>query len=300
MEPREFLGPAEEFADRGCRLRCAGDPCGRDGCLVHYPLGSEVQKVYLCRFRFSLHDAGLDACPVLDEYVSEQQSRRRRCGHGGITVRHLHAGMVCVRPVPHDHCHRAALFSLCLSAHWGHPEKYGCHTGRKRHHSQGAAGYDHPTDYDPDRHAGDPVHLPADFFFRVFQLYGAGLPGVGSADVYTLHQDARTDPGGVSGAGIYYRLHFHCAGLPDPWDQSALYRKAEVFYHRHRQERTGFPCETSWGELADLHSFDHPHGIFRHYADGFLCAGIGDPPAGELFSLQHDAPFLDRYGRFRL
>ena len=197
MEPQQLLDPAAELPDRGNGFRHSGNPDRRNRSLVYYPVRSEMQEIHLRRVRLSLHDARLDAGPVLDQYVSEQQGGRRRDGYGGIPFRHLHAGMVCVRPLSHDHGDRAPLFTVCLSADRRYSEEYGRYPGGERYHSEGQQVHHYPPGHDSHRDACHSQHLPADFLFGLCQLHCARFSGIRHKNLYPVHQDAGADPGRI-------------------------------------------------------------------------------------------------------
>ena len=139
-----------------------------------------------------------------------------------------------------------------------------------------------------------PIVMPAilSTFLLIFSSGGQVL--------HALHQDARADSGGLSGAGLHHRVCLHPAGLPDSGRQPALHRQAQILHHRHRQERPGFAGQAAQGQLAHQYSADRLHGVLRHHAADLLRAGIRHPSARQLQPEQHDAPFLDRHGGFGL
>ena len=126
MEPGQLLAAPLELADCRARFGHTGHCGRRHGRVVHHAFRPQMQKIHFGCFRLSLHDARVDARPVLDEHVPKQPGRRRQHRHGGIHLRRVHAGVVCLRPVPDDRRHGPALLPVRVSAHRRHSQKYGC------------------------------------------------------------------------------------------------------------------------------------------------------------------------------
>lgn len=126
MEPGQLLAAPLELADCRARFGHTGHCGRRHGRVVHHAFRPQMQKIHFGCFRLSLHDARMDARPVLDEHVPKQPGRRRQHRHGGIHLRRVHAGVVCLRPVPDDRRHGPALLPVRVSAHRRHSQKYGC------------------------------------------------------------------------------------------------------------------------------------------------------------------------------